>query len=233
MEHTTRISLGLAAVVAGSLTAGCSGASGGRGGTAQTLPENTGAIVAQLVDVPSDVLCVDISTSDYQYTPEVRVDVVPGSSTTVQVGPLAPGYVALSGRAYDVPCYMAPYGGSVYPYPPYAYPVGYGVSGGGSSSGPVAVAEDAGVPAYDAGPTYPTWVADYTSVNVTAGQVSQAELRFHQLGSVDVNVTFDNCDPGSTDPACTQADGGWGVADAGYAYPVAVDAAVELPVPKP
>jgi hypothetical protein len=252
MNSTTRISFVLGAAVA-ALNAGCSGSSPGGSASTTPLPENTGRIVAQLVDVPADVLCVDITTSDYQYTPEVRVDVSPGSTTTVDIAPLAPGWVSLSGRAYNVPCYMAPYG-NYYPYPyPYPYPLyaGGGSSSGGFSTGssessggiassssssggpgvPVVVVADAGSAPVDfdagGGPTYPTWVADYTSFNVTAGQTTQAELRFHQLGAANVTVTFDNCDPGSTDPACVGSVDG-GVAFAVDAMP-AEDAGVLIP----
>jgi hypothetical protein len=37
-----------------------------------------------------------------------------------------------------------------------------------------------------------TWVADPTSVEVFAGRTTEAQLHFHQLGGVDVGVSFDN-----------------------------------------
>jgi hypothetical protein len=139
---------------------GCSGTGGS--GKQGPSAENTGTIVAMLIDVPGDVRCVDILTSDYQYTPEVRTDVTPGSDQTILISPVATGFINLNGRAYNVPCSQAP---SNYYY--------YG--------------------GYDSGAIQPSWVADSTSAEVGAGQTTQVNLRFHQLGSLDVSVTFDNC----------------------------------------
>ncbi len=161
---------------------GCSGGNGA--GTASS--ERTGTIIAMLTDVPDDVQCVDISTSDYQFNPEVRVDVTPGTDKTIRISPLAIGFIELSGRAYNVPCSQAPSGNYYY---------------GG----------------YDSGVLPPSWVADYTEAQVTAGETTQVELRFHQLGSLDVNVTFDNCTSDASSPSCpsnNSFDGGFAAFDA-------------------
>jgi hypothetical protein len=180
MYEESRRTVAMLAAVSG-LAAGCTATvDGPSAGT--HVSQSTGALVASLIDIPSDVLCVDISTSDYQYTPDVRVDVVPGTTNSVTVSPLAPGYISLSGVAYDVPCSEAPSSQYYYGY----YDNVYAVDGG----------------AYDAGRILPTWVADSTSTTVVAGETTPVELRFHQLGGLNVNVTFDNCNSDASDPAC-------------------------------
>jgi hypothetical protein len=54
-----------------------------------------------LTDVPRDVQCVDISTSDYQYNPDVRVDVTPGSDKLIRISPLTPGSIVVTGKAFN------------------------------------------------------------------------------------------------------------------------------------
>jgi len=61
----------------------------------------------KLSGTPSDVLCVEIDTSDFP-TPQVRVDVTAGGSETITISPLDPGDGWLSGQAYNQPC-EAPY----------------------------------------------------------------------------------------------------------------------------
>ena len=172
MNKITHWKLAMGTTLAAAVV-GCSG-SGGK--EHDPSAEKTGTIVAFLTDVPDDVQCVDISTSDYQFNPEVRTDVTPGSDKVIRISPLATGFIELSGKAYNVPCSQAPYGNY------------YG--------------------GYDSGLAPPTWVADYTEAQVTAGETTQVELRFHQLGSLDVNVTFDNCTSDAGSPSCAAPDSG-------------------------
>ncbi len=177
---------------------GCSGA-GATNLVDEPLPENTGAISARLASAPADVQCVEIHTSDYRNS-TIYIDVVPGQSTTKRIAPVSTGYVQIWGAAYNRPC-------NSYPYP-YPYPTA-----------------DAGVEAVDGGPSSyggdaPTWEADPTYVNVQAGQTTQATLRFHQPGSLDVTIDWDNCDP-NTNWSCGTQDGGPVVIDAGPDFPEA------------
>lgn len=183
--------------------------------------EKTGMIVAAIT-APSDVMCVQINVMDYgsgmngfgsttSYT-----DVTPGASATIEIGPLSPGYVYLTGDAYNVPC-------STIEYPW----IGIGGSSGGGGSGPVPIvgpSSGPGIPAPgigDAGVLNPTWEADATQVLVVPGVATAATLSFHQLGSLDLSVNFQNCDPNSQSyqPWCYLDDGGTsfppGSADAG------------------
>jgi hypothetical protein len=183
MTITARFSswLGLLGVV-GAVAAtaplvGCSGQAGG-GAQGKALPENTGAIVARLSNIPADVQCITLQTSD-SLTSYIQQDVTPGGDATIELAPLNPGYLWLSGQAYNHPCeswYVGGEDGGVY---------GGSSSGGGSSSSSGGGA-DPGL----------TWEATPTYVNVLVGQTTETTLHFHQLGTLDVNVSFDNdtCD---------------------------------------
>jgi hypothetical protein len=145
-------------------------------------------MIVAAISAPKNVMCIEITESDfgggmYGYGSTVSyTDVTPGVTTTIQIGPLSPGYVELSGDAYDVPCSTV------------EYPWDYG---------------DSGTSFADGGAINPTWEADYTEVLVTPGAPTVATLSFHQLGSLDLGVTFQNCDPNSSEyqPWC-YLDGG-------------------------
>ena len=156
-----------AAVAAGGSFLACSGGSNASG--PPPLGEHTGGIVMKLTDVPNDVQCVELDTSDYR-NPQVRVDVTPGSTATIPIAPLDPGYVWLSGQAYGQSCESLNYG--------------YG----------------------DAGVGDVTWVADGVSVNIIAGQYTQTDMHFHQLGGASVNVQWDTCDAGGSFYNCGGGD---------------------------
>jgi hypothetical protein len=128
----------------------------------------------KLTNVPADVACLELDTTDYR-NPQVRVDVSPGASVTVPIAPLDPGYVWLSGQAYGQTCESIEYG------------YGYG---------------EAGAPDV-------TWVADGVSLTIVAGQYTQTDLHFHQLGGASVNVEWDTCDAGSSFYTCGADDGGF------------------------
>lgn len=158
---------------------GCSAANDG--GSNGRMPENTGAIVARLTNVPADVQCVQIFTSDFNVF-EVQTDVTPGSTATILIQPLSPGFVQLSGRALNHACNQFVFGGD---------------------------ASDDGGLTFGNGVT---WEATPTFVNVIPGQVTSIDLHFHQPGSVNVNVDFDNCVPFVS--FC--GDGGGGGFDAAF-----------------
>jgi hypothetical protein len=180
----------------------CSGAPG-TGPAKETGGEKTGTIVAA-VTAPNDVMCIELVVNDYDDsyygygssgsyysgTFYSYTDVTPGTNATIQIGPLSPGYVYLSGDAFDAPCSVVQdpygYGGSS------SGPVG-GSSTSGSSGVGVPIALDAGV-----GPVNPTWEADETQVLVAPGAPTAATVSFHQFGSLNLNVDFQNCDPNST-----------------------------------
>jgi hypothetical protein len=161
-------------------------------------------MIVAAVSAPKNVMCIEINVSDYgegmtgygsttSYT-----DVTPGSTTTIQVGPLSPGYVELWGDAYDVPCSTIEYG-IIYGSSSGPIPVGVGSSG--------AVADATAFS--DGGVVNPTWEADYTEVLVSPGAPTVATLSFHQLGSLNLGVDFQNCDPNSDEyqPWCYDAGG--------------------------
>ncbi len=190
--------------------AACSGAPGAGSGTANG-GEKTGMIVAA-VTAPKDVMCIELQVTDYNgngssggyYGPlTTYTDVTPGTNAVIQVGPLSPGYVYLSGDAFDVPCVQVEY--------PWEYG-GSGVGSSGSSSGPMVVMEDGGV---SSGSTNPTWEADDEQVLVAPGAATNATLTFHQFGSLNLNINFANCDPSSYEYQPWCYDSGFGEGDAG------------------
>ena len=169
---TYRLSASLlffASVASGAYAVGCSTPTASSSSTLHPLPANTGGAILKVEDAPSDVLCVEIDTSDYR-TPQVRVDVTPGSSTVIPVAPLNPGTVYLWGQAYDQPCELL--------------------------GGPIGIpAADAGVVEGDGGAgSSVTWEAQETAVNIVPGQYADVTLPFFQLGGANVNVTFNSCD---------------------------------------
>lgn len=73
----------------------------------------------------------------------------------------------------------------------------------------------------DDGGTTQTWVADYTSAYVTAGQSTPVSMTFRRLGSADVSVDFDenpntSCDAGAWWPEAGPPSGCNAPADAGF-----------------
>jgi len=164
-----------AAVAAGASFLACSAGSSSAP-SAPVLGAHVGGIEMKLANIPADIQCVELDTSDVR-TPQVRVDVSPGTSVTIPVAPLDPGYVWLSGEAYDQSCESLAYGGYD--------------DGGVTTQGDV------------------TWVADGVSLDIIAGQYTQTDLHFHQLGGATVNIEWDTCDGGGGNfYYCGGEDGG-------------------------
>jgi hypothetical protein len=171
MTTTIRVrTLCAVAPLLGAFTGGCSSTGGGGSGG---LPENTGAIAARLTNVPADVQCIQIFTSDFHVS-EVDTNVTPGTTATILIAPLSPGFVELNGRALNHPCNQFVFDG--------------GFGGGGDASDDGGLTFGNGV----------TWEASPAFVNVIPGQVTSVDLHFHQPGGVNVNIDFDNCVPFSS-----------------------------------
>jgi hypothetical protein len=140
---------------------------------------HTGNIELKIASVPNNVSCIEIDTSDYA-SPQKLVDATPGQPIIVAISPIQPGWVYLTGRAYSLSCE------TFRGISPPSYP----------DDGSTAFSDDAG-------PSNPeTWVAEGTSVFVASGQTTVADLRFHQLGGLDVSVEWcDDGDGGTCDDA--------------------------------
>jgi len=83
--------------------AGCSSESVDRSSD-RAFAEGTGELVASLAQIPDDVRCVQITTSDWQHAPTINVDVTPGTSQTIRIGPLFAGQIWLNGSAHSSAC---------------------------------------------------------------------------------------------------------------------------------
>jgi hypothetical protein len=73
-----------------------------------TFAEGTGALVATLAQIPDDVRCLQFTTNDW-HVQQLNVDVVPGTTQTIRIGPLNAGEVYLNGSAYPTVCAEAYY----------------------------------------------------------------------------------------------------------------------------
>jgi len=165
----------------------CSQGSGSSGSGAG-FNERTGSISLKLASVPSDVLCIELDTSDWM-SPQTFVSTAPGAPLSIAISPITPGWIDLYGRAYRVDCNTVRYGGG-------------GIPGPGSDGGSAAASEI-------------SWIADPIWLQVIAGGPTEADLRFHQLGALDVNVDWSNCDPDGGAFACGTVDAGPTFADGG------------------
>ncbi len=210
MNRTAFICATATAVITAMLGfAGCSGnANGNANDDDNFLEEGTGAVRAAFSQIPANVRCVEIRTSDYR-TPVVRTDVAPGEEAIIRVAPLSVGWVTLSGVAYDVPCSDL--------YPSYNGTGGApGYDHGGSAGFGGGTVMDAGtvMPLPPDGGPYPgyhqpTWEAQETWVIIESGRTSQAKLTFMKPGGVDVDVDFRDCsdDAGGCDDPDAAPDG--------------------------